>query len=151
MNIKSNILFRIYLIGALCCLFGIAVLGKVYQIQNDKVHNWKRLADSLTTNVFDIPAERGNIYSADDKLLATSVPYFELHIDFASKAMKDEIFKRNVDSLAYYMWKNFNQSSVEEYKRQLIKARKQKKRYFALCAKADYTLLKQISTLETNI
>jgi cell division protein FtsI (penicillin-binding protein 3) len=120
------------------------VLGKVYQIQNDRVHNWKRLADSLTTNVFDIPAERGNIYSADDKLLATSVPYFELHIDFASKAMKDEIFKRNVDSLAYYMWKNFNQSSVEEYKRQLIKARKQKKRYFALCAKADYTLLKQI-------
>lgn len=144
MNIKSNILFRIYLIGAFCCLFGIAVLGKVYQIQNDKVHNWKQLADSLTTNVFDIPAERGNIYSADDKLLATSVPYFELHIDFASKAMKDEIFKSNVDSLAYYMWKNFNQNSIEEYKRQLIKARKQKKRYFALCDKADYTLLKEI-------
>ncbi|MFN8282328.1 MAG: penicillin-binding protein [Chitinophagales bacterium] len=144
MNIKSNILFRIYLIGGFCCLFGIAVLGKVYQIQTYKNGYWKSLADSLTTNVFDIPAERGNIYSADDKLLATSVPYFELHIDFASKAMKDEIFKRNVDSLAYYMWKNFNQSSIEEYKRQLIKARKQKKRYYPLCAKADYTLLKEI-------
>jgi cell division protein FtsI (penicillin-binding protein 3) len=125
-------------------LFGVAVLGKVYQIQNDKVHNWKRLADSLTTNYFDVKAERGNIYSADDKLLATSVPYFELHIDFASKAMTDEIFKKNVDSLAFYMWKHFYKNTVQGYKEQLIKARKQKKRYYPLCANADYSLLKDI-------
>ena len=116
MNIKSNILFRIYLIGGLCTLFGVAVLGKVYQIQTYKHGYWKSLADSLTTNYFDVTAERGNIYSADDKLLATSVPYFELHIDFASKAMTNEIFKRNVDSLAYYMWKNFNQNSIQGYR-----------------------------------
>ena len=144
MNIKSNILFRIYLIGGLCTLFGVAVLGKVYQIQTYKHGYWKSLADSLTTNYFDVTAERGNIYSADDKLLATSVPYFELHIDFASKAMTNEIFKRNVDSLAYYMWKNFNQNSIQGYRQQLIKARKEKKRYFPLCAKANYTLLKDV-------
>jgi cell division protein FtsI (penicillin-binding protein 3) len=146
MNIKSNILFRIYLIGVLCSLFGIAVLGKVYQIQTYKNGYWKSLADSLTTNIFEIPAERGNIYSADDKLLATSVPYFELHIDFGSKAMTDEIFKRNVDSLAYYMHLNFSVNSTEVYKQQLIKARKKKRRYFPLCSKADYTLLKDIKT-----
>lgn len=144
MNIKSNILFRIYLIGGLCSLFGVAVLGKVYQIQTYKDGYWKSLADSLTTNYFDIKAERGNIYSADDKLLATSVPYFELHIDFGSKAMTNTIFQNNVDSLAYYMWKNFGKSSVQSYKQQLVRARNQKKRYFPLCAKADYTLLKEI-------
>jgi cell division protein FtsI (penicillin-binding protein 3) len=143
-NIKSNILFRIYLIGGLCSLFGVAVLGKVYHIQTYKQGYWKSLADSLTTNYFDVKAERGNIYSADDKLLATSVPYFELHIDFASKAMTDEIFKKNVDSLAFYMWKNFNKNTVQGYKEQLIKARKQKKRYYPLCANADYSLLKDI-------
>ena len=144
MNIKSNILFRIYLIGGLCSLFGVAVLGKVYHIQTYKQGYWKSLADSLTTNYFDVKAERGNIYSADDKLLATSVPYFELHIDFASKAMTDEIFKKNVDSLAFYMWKHFNKNTVQGYKEQLIKARKQKKRYYPLCANADYSLLKDI-------
>ena len=144
MNIKSNILFRIYLIGGLCSLFGVAVLGKVYHIQTYKQGYWKSLADSLTTNYFDVKAERGNIYSADDKLLATSVPYFELHIDFASKAMTNEIFKKNVDSLAFYMWKNFNKNTVQGYKEQLIKARKQKKRYYPLCANADYSLLKEI-------
>ena len=144
MNIKSNILFRIYLIGALCTIFGIAVLGKVYQIQTYKHGYWKSLADSLTTNVFEIPAERGNIYSADDKLLATSVPYFELHIDFGSKAMTDEVFKNNVDSLAYYMHLVFAKNSTEEYKQQLIKARKKKRRYYPLCDKADYALLKDI-------
>ena len=146
MNIKSNILFRIYLVGALCSLFGVAVLGKVYQIQTYKHGYWKSLADSLTTNIFEIPAERGNIYSSDDKLLATSVPYFELHVDFGSTAMSDEIFKRNVDSLAYYMSKNFGKNSTEEYKQQLIKARKKKRRYFSLYNKADYTLLKNIKT-----
>ncbi|HPH87484.1 MAG TPA: penicillin-binding protein, partial [Chitinophagales bacterium] len=117
---------------------------KVYHIQTYKQGYWKSLADSLTTNYFDVKAERGNIYSADDKLLATSVPYFELHIDFASKAMTNEIFKKNVDSLAFYMWKNFNKNTVQGYKEQLIKARKQKKRYYPLCANADYSLLKDI-------
>lgn len=144
MNIKSNILFRIYLIGGLCSVFGIAVLGKVYQIQTYKHGYWKSLADSLTTDYFDIKAERGNIYSADDKLLATSVPYFELHIDFGSKAMTNTIFQNNVDSLAYYMWKNFGKNTVQGYRQQLIKAQKQKKRYYPLCPKADYTLLKAI-------
>lgn len=144
MNVKSNILFRIYLIGILCLLFGIVVLGKVYEIQTDKQNNWKAVADSLTTNVFSINAERGNIYSADDKLLATSVPYFELHIDFASKAMTQAIFNRNVDSLAFYMWKNFHQNSLQAYRQQLQKARKEKRRYFPLCANADYLLLKDI-------
>src|SRR3954471_11720837 len=138
MNIKSNILFRIYFVGALCCLFGIGVLGKAYLIQTYKHNYWKSLADSLTTAIFEIPAERGNIYSADDKLLATSVPFFELHIDFASKAMTGEIFQRNIDSLAYYMWKTFNLNSIDGYRRDLITARKQHKRYFPLCANADY-------------
>lgn len=120
------------------------MLGKAYQIQTYKNGYWKSLSDSLTTNHFDVIAERGNIYSADDKLLATSVPYFELHIDFGSKAMTEEIFKRNVDSLAFYMWKYFNKNTIQEYRQQLIKARKDKRRYFALCPKADYSLLKNI-------
>ncbi|MBK9330383.1 MAG: PASTA domain-containing protein [Sphingobacteriales bacterium] len=144
MNIKSNILIRIYLIGGFCTVFGIIVLGKVYQIQTYKNGHWKSLADSLTTDYFEIPAERGNIYSSDDKLLATSVPFFELHVDFASKAMSDDIFQENVDSLAYYMWSKFNQNTITGYKRQLINARKNKKRYFLLCSKADYSLLKEI-------
>lgn len=146
MNIKSNILLRIYLIAAFCALFGIAVLGKIYQIQTYKNGYWKTLADSLTTNYFSIKAERGNIYSADDKLLATSIPYFDLHIDFGSTAMSDAIFQRNVDSLAFYMAKYLKKNSEKNYRQQLIKARNKKpvNRYFLLCANADYTLLKQI-------
>ena len=144
MNVKSNILFRIYLIGALCLIFGVAVLGKVYQIQTDDNHHWKTLADSLTTKLFDVTAERGNIFSADDKLLATSVPYFDLYVDFGSKAMSQEIFDRNVDSLAFYMWKYFNKNSVQEYSQQLKKAKKIGRRYFPFYAKADYILMKEI-------
>ncbi len=146
MNVKSNIILRIYIVGAICVLFGAAVLGKIFYIQTYQNSYWKSLADSLTTEIFEIPAERGNIYSADDKLLATSIPYFELHVDFASKAMKDAIFNKNVDSLAYYMWANFHEQSESAYRRELIKARKNKNRYYLLTKKADYTLLNKIKT-----
>lgn len=144
MNIKTNILLRIYLVAFVCLAFGLAVLGKVYYIQNNTARDWKAMSDSLSTKFFDVPAERGNIYSADDKLLATSIPFFELHIDFGSSAMSDEIFNRNVDSLAYYMWKHFAQRSVQGYRDELVKARRQKRRYHPLCRQADYALLKQV-------
>ncbi|HOU46890.1 MAG TPA: peptidoglycan glycosyltransferase, partial [Chitinophagales bacterium] len=119
-------------------------MGKVYLIQTDTKYNWKKQADSLTTKFFEVNGERGNIYSADDKLLATSVPFFELHIDFASKAMTKEIFDRNVDSLAYYMWKTFNQNTESGYRQQLKNARKEKRRYFSLAPKVNYIVLNQI-------
>ena len=146
MNIKTNILLRIYFVAFICLLFGAAVLGKVYYVQNYKGDYWKAMADSLSTQIFEVPAERGNIYSFDDKLLATSVPYFELHIDFGSKAMTDDVFQKSVDSLAFYMWKSFALQTVDSYKRDLVKARKQRKRYFPLCKNADYALLEQIKT-----
>jgi len=124
--------------------FGIAVIGKIYHIQTVDNGRWKSKADSLNNSYFDVKAERGNIYSADDKLLATSVPYFELHIDFGSKAMTNEIFRRNVDSLAFYMANKFGKNTASAYRKQLIQARSKQKRYFPLCANADYVLLKEI-------
>ncbi|MCB0507593.1 MAG: transpeptidase family protein [Bacteroidetes bacterium] len=144
MNVKSNILLRVYLVAGLCLLFGVIVLGKIYEIQTYKNGYWKSLADSLTTNYFDVKAERGNIYSADDKLLATSIPYFDLHVDLASSAMTQEIFRNNVDSLAYYMSKYIGKLSANEYRQRLVNARNKKNRYYPIFKDANYNQLKFI-------
>ena len=85
MNIKQDILLRIYLVFALICIAGAAVLVKAYQIQTFKGNYWVAMSDSLTTKMFEITAERGNIYSEDERLLATSLPFFDLFVDFGSK------------------------------------------------------------------
>ncbi|MCB9032723.1 MAG: transpeptidase family protein [Chitinophagales bacterium] len=146
MNIKTNILLRVYFIGLICAVFGIAIIFKVYSIQSYKGHYWKNLADSLSTKIFDIEAERGNIYSADDKLLATTIPYFELRCDFASTAMTDEIFDKNVDSLAYYMAKYFGKKTESQYRNELYTARKLGKRWHLIYRNADYMLLNKVKT-----
>ena len=69
------------------CVLGILIVGKGYKIQTEDNGYWSALADSLSTDLVSIPAERGNIYSADGGLLATSLPYFELRVDFASPCL----------------------------------------------------------------
>jgi cell division protein FtsI (penicillin-binding protein 3) len=48
----------------------------------------------------NVEAVRGNIFSVDGSLLATSVPEYELHMDMLAGAIEDESFLCKVDSLA---------------------------------------------------
>jgi len=144
LNIKTNILLRIYFVGILCAAFGFVVIAKIYNIQTYKSGYWKNIADSLTTKIFTIPADRGNIYSAEGELLATTVPYFDLYVDFGSKAMTDEIFKSNVDSLAYYLSVTKKDKSAQQYKKELTVARKLGRRYYPLFKRIEFAQLNKI-------
>ena len=74
MNIRANILLRVYLAFGLIVLFALAVLLRLGDVQFIQGKKWKAMADSLSTKEFEIEAARGNIYSVDGSLLATSVP-----------------------------------------------------------------------------
>ena len=101
MNIRANILLRVYIAFGLIVLFAVLVLIKLGDVQFVQGSKWKAMADSVSVREFDIEAVRGNIYSNDGSLLATSVPEYELRMDlFAGGIVKDEIFYAKVDSLA---------------------------------------------------
>ena len=70
-------------------VFGLAIVGKAYHTQTVDNGYWRSLADSTTTKLQKLEPERGNIYSSDDRLLATSLPLFNLRVDFASDACND--------------------------------------------------------------
>ncbi|MCO5247623.1 MAG: transpeptidase family protein [Chitinophagales bacterium] len=144
MKVKTNILLRIYVLYALMIISGLAVLWKVYSIQHYKDRYWLKKAEETTTRWFDIYPERGNIYTAKGDLLATSMPYYNLYIDFASAAMTDKIFESNVDSLAYYMATYFGKQSKSQYERDLSVARNAKKRGFLLRRNVTYAELREI-------
>lgn len=144
MTVKKNILVRVSIIGIICALFGFATIAKVYVVQTSRDGHWRSMADSLTTKSFKIPAERGNIYSSENELLATTLPFFDLYVDFGSSAMTDELFKKNVDSLAYYLSAFKKYKSVQSYKKELTIARKLKRRGYAIGRNIDYAQLKKI-------
>ena len=147
MNIRANILLRVYLAFGLIVLFAFAVLLKLGDVQFIQGAKWKAKADSLSTKEFDIEAARGNIYSNDGSLLATSVPEYELRMDMiAGGIAKDEVFNAKVDSLAMKLADFFGNKSAKDYARYLRKAREEKSRSLLIKKNVNYQDLKVIKT-----
>ncbi|MFC3559852.1 penicillin-binding protein [Pedobacter jamesrossensis] len=147
MNIRANILLRVYLAFGLIVLFALAVFLRLGQVQFVQGHKWKAMADSLSTKYMAVEATRGNIYSNDGSLLATSVPEYELHMDmFAGGIADDKVFNEKVDSLAFKLAQLFQDKTAKEYSRMLRSGRQDSARYLLIRRKVNYADLKTIRT-----
>lgn len=145
MGIRTNILLRVYLAFGLILLFAIAVVLQLGRVQIAQGKKWRSMADSLSVRNMDVEAGRGNIFSVDGSLLATSVPEYELRMDMLAGAIEDDkIFYEKVDSLAAKLSGLFADKSARQYTRILREARHEKARYFLLKRKVSYQQLKKV-------
>ncbi|WP_316792265.1 penicillin-binding protein [Pedobacter frigoris] len=147
MNIRANILLRVYLSFGLIVLFAVAVLIRLCDVQFVEGHKWRAMADSLSTKYINVEAARGNIYSVDGSLLATSIPEYELRMDmYAGGIADDDLFNSKVDSLAFRLSQFFKDKTPKEYSRYLRSARMDSARYLLIKRKVGYQELKTIRT-----
>ncbi|MEY2829390.1 MAG: hypothetical protein RIQ33_1248 [Bacteroidota bacterium] len=116
-----------------------ALIFKIVLTQQVHGSYWKSVADSLTTDYKKIEAERGNIYSEDGRLLATSLPFFEIRMDTKAELVSNELFRAKSDSLALCLARLFNDKSQEDYRRLIVNGRKDKERYLLLKRRVSYT------------
>jgi cell division protein FtsI (penicillin-binding protein 3) len=145
MDIKKDILWRVYLTYFFVCFFAIAIVYQIFVVQVSQGEMWREKAEHISTKLMDIEAVRGNIYDANGVLLATSLPYYEIGIDLHVESISDEVFNDNVDSLAYNLSKTFSDKSEKEYKKLLIKARKDNNnRYQVLQRNVSYPQLQKV-------
>lgn len=146
MSIKKDILWRIYAAFFAFSIVGVAVIGKALKIQTVEGEHWRALADSTYTAYMPIDAERGNIISEDGRLLATSLPFFEVRFDVNADALTDKIFNQHIDELAGEMSAFFGDKSKASYKQYLIKARNSRQRYLLIRKNVTYPELQEIKT-----
>ncbi|WP_430899810.1 MULTISPECIES: penicillin-binding protein [unclassified Paraflavitalea] len=135
MEVKKDILWRVYLSFIGIAVFGVVIIGRAVYIQQVQGDTWREMAKEQQQKIFDIKAERGSIYSEDGSMLSTSIPYYDIYIDFAADGLRQKggkIFKDNVDSLCYYMAAFFKDKSAAEYKKPMLVGYKKKNRYFLL-------------------
>lgn len=144
MEVKKDILWRVYLIYFIICLFGVAIISKIFIIQFSEGDKWRAQAESFSTRLFDIEAVRGNIYDANGSLLATSLPYYEVGMDVNTEAITKDIFQDNVDSLSLCLANLFKDRSARDYKKMLVKARRSGDRWVVLQRGVSYTELQQM-------
>ncbi len=133
MNIRTDILLRVYIAFGLILILSFAVLYKLFNVQLVEGKKWAGMADSLSTRFVNVEAVKGNIYSVDQSLLATSVPEYELRMDFLASGIADEkIFYEKVDSLATRLSAFFSDKSASKYSEILREARRDSARYMLL-------------------
>ena len=145
MNIRTNILLRVYLAFGLIILFAGAVALQLCRVQFIQGKKWKAMSSSLSTQFMNVEAARGNIFSADGSLLATSVPEYELHMDMLAGGIADDkVFYDKVDSLAASLSQFFGDKPARDYSRMLREARKDGDRYQLIHRKVTFQELKQV-------
>ncbi|RAJ73943.1 cell division protein FtsI (penicillin-binding protein 3) [Chitinophaga dinghuensis] len=150
MDVKKDILWRVYLCLIGMALFGVAILAKVFYIQNIQGSYWRSMADSLHTRYVALDADRGTIYSEEGRMLSTSIPYFDIRIDFAADGLTDKkglVFRTNLDSLSLCLSQLFNDRSQAEYKKLLQEGYKSKDRYFLLKRDVPFDQYQTLRTL----
>ena len=81
MNIKKSILLRVRIAFLLVFIFAAAVAIKVGRIQLIEGDKWKEISDEMTFQYRPVKATRGNIYSDNGSLLATSLPFYKVAFD----------------------------------------------------------------------
>lgn len=146
-EIKKELLIRVYIValamvGVACLLF-----YKAARISIVEGEQWRSMGDSLYLKYVPIVADRGDILAADGSLMTTSLPFFDLHVDFKADGLREDIFKANVDSLAYYLTRYVNTSvSKAQMRDWLIQKRRSGDRYALLAKGVSIRDLEQIKT-----
>lgn len=147
MNFKNELLLRVYIVLIAIVLAALLVFGQLVRVGVIDREKWKSMGDKFSLSMMPVNAERGNILSETGAVLATSLPYYELRMDVGSPALTHEIFKKNVDSLSYYMWKYVDKTiGVAAWKSKLITGRNNKDRFLLLSDKVDYDVYEKVKS-----
>lgn len=133
---EKNILKRLYFVAGCLFIFALLVVFKLVNIQFVQGEQYRGLAEKRSLKTVDIPANRGNVYSADGSLLATSVPKYDIRIDAITPSAKN--FKKYLKPLSDSLAK-FHDKTSGYYQKAIAKARQDKNRYFLLARNLGYS------------
>ncbi|KOS07504.1 penicillin-binding protein [Flavobacterium akiainvivens] len=135
--------YRIYAVAFAIFVMAILVSVKLANIQWVEGDYYRQLAQDATVKDFALPSNRGNVYSSDGSLLATSIPNYTVRFD--ALAPKGEDFDKYRQGLADSLSIMLGKSS-EFYYYELEKARREKNRYMLVVKDLSYTELTRIKS-----
>jgi len=93
-----GILTRLYVVAGALFVFAAFVVFKLVRIQMVHGDTYRNLAEKRTSKMFTIAPNRGNLYSDDGSLLATSVSRYTIRFDAVT--VKDKTFNENLKPLS---------------------------------------------------
>lgn len=138
---KKQILYRAYLVAGFLVMFAGAIVYKLVEIQFVKGEEYIGMAEESTVRTFEIFANRGNVYTADGSLLATSVSKYDIRMDPIS--VKDSDFQSGIKDLSAELSKMLGKTPGY-YETLIRKGRATKNRYVFITRNLDYNEYQRI-------
>ncbi|MDH3697786.1 MAG: transpeptidase family protein [Flavobacteriaceae bacterium] len=133
---ERKIMRRLYIMAGAMFLFGIGIMVKLVGLQMVHGDKYKELALQRTEKMFTIAPNRGNLYSDDGSLLATSVSRYTIRFD--AMTVSPENFEAHVVDLSKALSGLLGEPG-SHYEQLLRKARANKNRYARIATNVSYT------------
>lgn len=141
---KNDVLWRVFLVYFIVVAVGVLVVLAIVRIQWKDKEELLEKASKRELKVRDEKAHRGNVFSSNGSLLATSVPRYNIFFDPVSVDKK--IFDAEVAQLADNLSRMLKDKSKQQYISYLKDARAKNRRYVKIANKisvADYKKMQE--------
>lgn len=141
---KNDVLWRVFLVYFIVVAVGVLVVLAIVRIQWKDKEELLEKASKRELKVRDEKAHRGNVFSSNGSLLATSVPRYNIFFDPVSVDKK--LFDAEVAQLADNLSRMLKNKSKQQYISYLKDARAKNRRYVKIANKisvADYKKMQE--------
>ena len=139
---KTDTLWKTYLVYFLVLLFGIAVIVKIILVQTKDSDELVQLAKQREYRLRELEASRGNIFSSDGQLMATTIPLYDVFFDY--KAVDSVFLAQNIDSLCSQMAGLFPKRNAAQWKAFFAEGKAKKNRHYKIALNITQTELRQM-------
>lgn len=151
---------RYLILTAVFCIFGAAILGRAFMMMHGKQQQyWLDVSKRFKREGVCIPAKRGNIVSADGQVLATTLPEYNVFMDFTVKdnteqltqkyqLRRDRLLFLKLDSMCNGLHRLFPQTPASEFREKILTGRYSGEKHFCITPKRitylEYCKLKEL-------
>lgn len=147
---SKKVMPRYSFLAILMTLVAITVVGKTLYIMTAKRAFWEEVADRVKVDSLKTLPIRGNILSCDGQLMASSLPQYNIFMDFVAlrEAKKDTLFEQKLDSICMGLNAIFPDRSAEEFKKHLMEGFEKNKRHWPIWnRRINYSTFSEVKSL----
>ncbi len=145
-NVK-NISIKVWVMYMFISLLGVSIAVKVFAIQFFAEETWEVQAQESAVQKREIQPSRGQIFSSDKLLLATSISEFDVRWDSQAHSMNEEDLRLYIDSASYALAQLFPEKSQNEISEDFKSAVRDSNRYQLIKRNIDFLQKKDIQKM----
>lgn len=147
---SKKVMPRYSFLAIIMTLVAVTVLCKTMYIMTAKRDFWMQVADRVKVDSLKTMPIRGNILSCDGQLMASSLPQYNIFIDFVAlkEAKNDTLFTEKLDSICRGLNAIFPERSASDFRENLMEGFKENKRHWPIWNKRiNYSTFAEVKKL----